>query len=85
MAHSILAHEADAPVAAPAVDDEAGDLPMPLGTMNDDEPQEPRPPAEPPPAVSDDDIPVFTHVSPHIAKATVDPAQPSHGRCCTYP
>ena len=28
---------------------EAGDIPMPLGTVMDDEPPEPRPPAEPPP------------------------------------
>ena len=62
------------PAVAPTVDDEAGDIPMPVGFVCGDEPQEPRPPAEPPPDTPDDDHPVFTNVSPHIAKATVDPA-----------
>jgi hypothetical protein len=35
--------------AVPHVDDEAGDIPMPPGTVNIDELHEPRPPAEPPP------------------------------------
>ena len=84
----------DTSLVAMAAYDEAGDVPMPLGTMNDDEPQEPRPPAEPPPDCPDDDNPVFTHVSRHIAKATVDPAQlrqffaflpTDHRRCSPYP
>jgi hypothetical protein len=41
------------------LDDEAGDVPMPLGTLDNDEPLEPRPPTEPPDS-PDDDNPVFT-------------------------